>query len=403
MLASVVDYAVKLYTAACWRRQRTPTSALELIGEDGTRTGRGSCRLGQRSLSGAPWTSFCCALPIGPANALRIWHDNTGLGASWYLECAEVTDASTGTAYHFDARCWLSAAEGLERTLPASLQGSQSEGQTDYQMVFFTGSVRQAGTDANVCVELRGTSGSTGALRIPAGLEAFERGSKDTFRLRAARVGAFQSLTVWHDNYGSEPAWFLERAAPGSDTPVYFPCQAWLSQERSSLKVTLEAGHEPRSEQRTEYMVSIFTGSQRGADTTGDVEVELDGKGAHPDWYLDKIEVIDTQHSDRYVFYANSWLNAAHGLEALLKSSRDEEPDLVEYTVAVQTGSMRGAGTDANVHVHLYGDAKSSGAHALDIPGLDPFERGQVRRPTCAALAPLSSIRASTPWKELTS
>lgn len=99
--------------------------------------------------------------------------------------------------------------------------------------------------------------------------------------------------------------------------------------------MTLEAGREPRSEQRTEYMVSIFTGSQRGADTTGDVEVELvgeagssgpqalhagettfargkrddfglqlpylgvlkelrvrqDGKGAHPDWYLDKIEV----------------------------------------------------------------------------------------------------------------
>lgn len=82
-----------------------------------------------------------------------------------------MTDASTGTAYHFDARCWLSAAEGLERTLPASLQGSQSEGQTDYQMVFFTGSVRQAGTDANVCVELRGTSGSTGALRIPVRAE----------------------------------------------------------------------------------------------------------------------------------------------------------------------------------------------------------------------------------------
>jgi hypothetical protein len=39
---------------------------------------------------------------------------------------------------------------------------------------------------------------------------------------------------------------------------------------------------------------------------------------------------------------------------------------------------MRGAGTDANVHVHLYGEAKSSGAQKLDIPGHDPFERGQT-------------------------
>ncbi|NWH81804.1 LOXH1 protein, partial [Piaya cayana] len=54
--------------------------------------------------------------------------------------------------------------------------------------------------------------------------------------------------------------------------------------------------------------------------------------------------------------------------------------NLTEYTIKVYTGDKRGAGTDANVHIILFGNEDTSEAfqlsHSLDHP--DPFERGKV-------------------------
>ncbi|XP_069710231.1 oxygen-regulated protein 1 [Phaenicophaeus curvirostris] len=54
--------------------------------------------------------------------------------------------------------------------------------------------------------------------------------------------------------------------------------------------------------------------------------------------------------------------------------------NLTEYTIKVYTGDKRGAGTDANVHIILFGNEDKSEAfqlsHSLDHP--DPFERGKV-------------------------
>lgn len=41
-----------------------------------------------------------------------------------------------------------------------------------------------------------------------------------------------------------------------------------------------------------------------------------------------------------------------------------------------------GGGTDANVYINLHGENGSSGAKQLDLPGHDPFERGQVVLPS---------------------
>jgi len=47
--------------------------------------------------------------------------------------------------------------------------------------------------------------------------------------------------------------------------------------------------------------------------------------------------------------------------------------------VTVQTGSVRNAGTDANVFISLYGDKNKIVRHTLKKPesGRDPFERDQ--------------------------
>jgi hypothetical protein len=47
-----------------------------------------------------------------------------------------------------------------------------------------------------------------------------------------------------------------------------------------------------------------------------------------------------------------------------------------EYKVTVYTGDKRGAGTDANVFITLFGDAGDSGERKLDT-SKNNFERGK--------------------------
>ncbi|KAK2527784.1 hypothetical protein Q9966_010083 [Columba livia] len=54
--------------------------------------------------------------------------------------------------------------------------------------------------------------------------------------------------------------------------------------------------------------------------------------------------------------------------------------NLTEYTIKVYTGDQRGAGTDANVHIILFGNEDKSEVFQLSqsLEHQDPFERGKV-------------------------
>lgn len=53
---------------------------------------------------------------------------------------------------------------------------------------------------------------------------------------------------------------------------------------------------------------------------------------------------------------------------------------LTEYTIKVYTGDKRGAGTDANVHIILFGNEDKSEVFQLaqSLERQNPFERGKV-------------------------
>ncbi|NXJ81497.1 LOXH1 protein, partial [Trogon melanurus] len=57
-----------------------------------------------------------------------------------------------------------------------------------------------------------------------------------------------------------------------------------------------------------------------------------------------------------------------------------EARNLTEYTIKVYTGDKRGAGTDANVHIILFGSEDKSEVFELSqsLEQQDPFERGKV-------------------------
>jgi len=67
---------------------------------------------------------------------------------------------------------------------------------------------------------------------------------------------------------------------------------------------------------------------------------------------------------------------------------------MVTYTIHATTGNCRGAGTDANVYIIIYGDKGDSGKQLLDGP-LSAFERGctDLFRVTCVDLGKIDHIR----------
>ncbi|NWX58350.1 LOXH1 protein, partial [Promerops cafer] len=63
-----------------------------------------------------------------------------------------------------------------------------------------------------------------------------------------------------------------------------------------------------------------------------------------------------------------------------LKKEGSQVKNLTEYTIKVYTGDKRGPGTDANVHIILFGNEDKSEIfqHSLSLEHQNPFERGKV-------------------------
>lgn len=63
-----------------------------------------------------------------------------------------------------------------------------------------------------------------------------------------------------------------------------------------------------------------------------------------------------------------------------LNKKGSQVKDLTEYTIKVYTGDKRGAGTDANVHIILFGNEDKSEVFQLSqsLEHQNPFERGKV-------------------------
>lgn len=81
--------------------------------------------------------------------------------------------------------------------------------------VHTSGEPAGAGTCRPVCLELVGSQGSTGAVRLEGGAagegRCFAAGAADVFQLEAAAVGEPRQLNVWVDMEGAGAA----RAGPG--------------------------------------------------------------------------------------------------------------------------------------------------------------------------------------------
>ncbi|NXG24942.1 LOXH1 protein, partial [Grallaria varia] len=115
------------------------------------------------------------------------------------------------------------------------------------------------------------------------------------------------------------------------------------------------------------------------------IKIRHDNSMFSPDWFLEKVEILDETTEESFVFLCERWLSkkkedkkTERTLYEQVHKARSLVP--VKYETIVVTGFEKGAGTDANVFITIYGLNGDSGRRALKQKFRNLFERGKTNR-----------------------
>eukprot|EP00795_Rhopilema_esculentum_P013094 gene13095-3880_t len=261
----------------------------------------------------------------------------------------------------------------------------------------------------------------------------FAPGTTENFAIRGPDVSDLVALEIEHDGLERKQAWFLEevRITNEKNNKTYiFPCHSWLSLYDGDCQVkrVLKPASSGSAE-RIIYEVGVYTGDKRGAGTDAHVFVtifgdhgqtprvqlinrsvdtfersktdvfkiktkslgklqkliiEHDNAGFAPGWYLDKIVVKNLSNAKEvYYFPCGNWLSKDEGDGQIVRQllgtrNLDNITEAQKYKIMTHTGDVRGAGTDANVHITLFGDKGDTGQHKLSNKWKNNFQRKSV-------------------------
>lgn len=312
--ASLVGYLFRVTTSGIRGAGTDASVFVELLGE-------GKLSSGEKQLqsktgefaAGSTEEVKLTAKDVGPLSRarLRVRHDNSGLAPDWHLDLVEVVNTKTGERAYFHCGQWLSKLLGdrqIARELQAVLKDPRKE-RTRCKVVIHTSDLRGAGTSASVSLDF--SVNKSAPILLPAGPEAFSRGSENTFFVDVpAQVTELNRVTVSHDNTGPNPGWHLdflevvphfecscsacekggtasgysggERKQSAGKKTVYFPSKKWFDKEKDDGLISREllaSTTDPRKETLT-YKVTVVTGSCKGAGTDSEVSITLIGDKA---------------------------------------------------------------------------------------------------------------------------
>ncbi|XP_066275245.1 polycystin-1-like protein 2 [Branchiostoma lanceolatum] len=128
------------------------------------------------------------------------------------------------------------------KKMGATILGTSTTGGGLYQIVVFTGTRANSGTTAKVSIILYGDFGESGPHTLEdSNRLTFARGGVDTFLVTTSLpVGPLSHIHVWHDNFGYDPSWFLDRIIVTDlqeDTRSIFVGNIWFAVEEGDGKV----------------------------------------------------------------------------------------------------------------------------------------------------------------------
>jgi hypothetical protein len=109
-----------------------------------------------------------------------------------------------------------------------------------YRITVVTGSVKDAGTDANVYLTLFGAYGNSGERLLDNASNNFERGHTDVFSREMADLGPIDRIRIRHDGHGDKDGWYLDRVVvhqEETDQEWVFPCFRWLAHDEDDGQI----------------------------------------------------------------------------------------------------------------------------------------------------------------------
>ncbi|PNH12713.1 Lipoxygenase y domain-containing protein 1 [Tetrabaena socialis] len=369
---------------------------------------------------------------VGELKHIIIGHDNSGVGSAWHVQQVEVYHPVLQKLYVFPCNEWLEKSkelglDGCKRTLVTGADAAGA-GLVTYRVIVKTSDMRGAGTDSDVFLTIYGPKGDTGERTLDNSKNNFERKMIDTFILTGPDVGELERVRVRSSGTGLGAAWHLDTidvVSSATNTQYAFPFRGWID-DKNGLDHTINRdGLDGPTTDLVEYRVTTYTSDIRGAGTDANVFIEMHGelgsvgqsrldsagnnfergqvdnfvvRGSNvgdvqrvviwhddkfpgSDWHCQQVEVFNTATQKSYFFPCNDWLRKTK--EQGDKSCRKEliagaaGQSLNSYKVEVQTSDVRGAGTDSDVHITVFGAKGDTGARALESSAND-FERGKL-------------------------
>ncbi|XP_036363166.1 lipoxygenase homology domain-containing protein 1-like isoform X1 [Octopus sinensis] len=378
---------------------------------------------------------------IGTLYKIRIWHDNSGTFSGYPLEKVEMENSKTSKRYEFLASCCWSTQDEGKRQIVQELPASGPEiknplSVVHYIVVVYTGDVAEAGTDANVFVNIFGKLGDTGQRYLEesrSNQTKFERGQVDEFLIEAVDLKELTKIHIGHDASNPGSGWFLEKVeirVKNDPSKLYlFHCNSWLALDKDDGTIVKEL---PRGDSKllntTNYEIHVKTGNVRGAGTDANVFLQMFGSKNNTDkiplvssenlrnlferdridifkreltnigqikkikishdnsqlsagWFLDSVFIKVPSEGKHYMFDCFRWLAVDEEdgqTEVVLEPSVLENRDKAEpCEVTLWTGNVPNAGTNANIYIKLYGDKGKSEEYTLNNRS-DNFEQGSV-------------------------
>ncbi|XP_048360273.1 lipoxygenase homology domain-containing protein 1 [Sphaerodactylus townsendi] len=267
-------------------------------------------------------------LSLGDLCKVRIWHDNKGFAPGWHLEYVEVEDSLMDKSFRFQCDRWLAKDEDDGQTIRelacANNDILELKERTTYNVLTITSDLEDAETKENVWIILEGKKGRSKEFLLENSTKKrrFLRGAKDEFQFSSKNVGDVAAICVGH-------------------------CPKDGKKSKSSVKTEVY-------------------------------------------WHFQEIMITETELSNQYFFRCNAKIplrskrddykvvECTKVIESFASRARSLVP--VKYEVIVVTGFEKGAGTDANVFITIFGANGDSGKRALKQKHRNLFERGRDDR-----------------------
>ncbi|XP_060788698.1 lipoxygenase homology domain-containing protein 1 [Neoarius graeffei] len=268
---------------------------------------------------------FCFSdiLSLGELCKVRVWHDNKGLAPGWHLENIDINDEFMSQTFRFPCDRWLAKSEDdgqiIRELACANNDILDLSDKTKYEIDVTTANYEGAGTKENVCIVLEGKRARSKEFMMEnsSKKKRFVWGATDSFEFSSKLLGDIVSISLGH--------------------------------------------------------------------ITKDKKVKNEAY-----WHVEEVVVTEKELGNKYFFHCDAQIplitkkgefvtfECIKCVESFASKVRSLVP--VKYEIIVITGDVKGAGTDANVFITIYGVNGDSGKRPVKQKFRNAFERGHTDR-----------------------